>query len=304
MQKKRNAFVEIAQRRVGTKNANTLETVHQYHHCTVHIFALFRHHMIKNMECNLSSNYTHVSKQRCHFWTNKRAAENEFGLRSPAFHDVIQKQPIVSDASIKLSNLGVWACQAGFRILITFWLRPPQPQPPGTFISHFSMSKLNPNCCWQLVKYFEFRRPWCLEQQGAIMAAFRWNPKSKFSTSAKPLSLLSRYVQLFTFSLSIFNSGRVWRVLLPFGIQPLDSSGSDSWHCSGHLFPQVLRSHLRAYFHVQPNHLFIFSPFFSLFSYSRQNRLVIVVETFGGRNLQNPWDIMNMLGEMVMNVYD
>ena len=67
-------------------------------------------------------------------------------------------------------------------------------------------------------------------------------------------------------SISIFNSGRVWRVLLPFGIQPLDSSGSDSWHCSGHLFPQVLRTHLRAYIHVQPSHLFLFSSFFSLFS--------------------------------------
>ena len=105
-------------------------------------------------------------------------------------------------------------------------------------------------------------------------------------------------------SISIFNSGRVWRVLLPFGIQPLDSAGSDSWHCSGHLFPQVLRSHLRAYIHVQPNHHFRFSPFFWLFSYSRQNRLVIVVETFGGRNLQNPWDIMDILGEMVMNLHD
>ena len=106
-------------------------------------------------------------------------------------------------------------------------------------------------------------------------------------------------------SISIFNSGRVWRVLLPFGIQPLDSAGSDSWHCSGHLFPQVLRSHLRAYIysysyiyiHVQPNHLFFSPSFFSYFSYSRQNRLVIVVETFGGRNLQSSWDIMNMLGK-------
>ena len=46
--------------------------------------------------------------------------------------------------------------------------------------------------------------------------------------------------------------------------------------------------------------IFFSPPFFSYFSYSRQNRLVIVVETFGGRNLQSSWDIMNMLGEMVM----
>ena len=157
MQKKRNAFVEIVQRRVGTKNANTLGTVKKYHHCTVHIFACFRHQMIKNLECNLSTNYMYVSKQRCYFWTKKSAAKNEFGLRSPAsstlswcdiktsncfrlFHDVIQNQLIVSDVSIKLSNLGVWACQAGFRIPIPFWLGPPQPSPTGTFISHFSMS--------------------------------------------------------------------------------------------------------------------------------------------------------------------